>query len=125
MNVIWSPEALEDLEAAIDYLAERENDGARHAEGTRPACCLRLRVRASAPRAARSTELVAQLEEFIRFEAACCSFISMKLVMAADGQVALQMSAPAEAKPFIRLEFIDLPAAAAGSEVRSACGCKA
>lgn len=62
---------------------------------------------------ARSPQLLEEFEEFVRFEAACCSFITMRLADAADGEVALHMSAPTDAKLFIRLEFVDLPAAAA------------
>ena len=50
----------------------------------------------------RSTELIAELEEFIRFEAACCSFITMALADAGESEVELRMTAPHGAKPFIR-----------------------
>lgn len=64
----------------------------------------------------RSPELRAELEEFVRFEAGCCAFISMTLADTIDG-IELRMAAPAGAKPFIRAEFIEV----AGSS--TSCGC--
>jgi hypothetical protein len=58
----------------------------------------------------RSPELLAELDEFLRFEAHCCSFIRMTLVEVGN-EIELRMSAPEGAKPFIRHELIDLPAA--------------
>ncbi|HWL85670.1 MAG TPA: hypothetical protein VNO21_07700 [Polyangiaceae bacterium] len=55
----------------------------------------------------RTPELRLELEEFIGFEAACCSFIQI----AADVRettIELHMKAAPEAKPFIRSEFIDI-----------------
>jgi alkylmercury lyase len=72
---------------------------------------------------ARSPELLLELEEFVRFEAVCCSFISMQL-LSAGNELELRMSAPQGAKAFIQHELIDLPAGSTATKSSSACGCK-
>ncbi len=65
-----------------------------------------------------SRELRSELEEFVRFEAACCSFIEMTLVEHA-GSIELTMTGAPGAKPFIEAEFVNVQ-----SEPGS-CGCDA
>lgn len=60
----------------------------------------------------RSEALRAELEDFVRFEAACCAFIDMRLTET-DASIALVMQGGSGAKPFIQAELIDVPA----------CGC--
>jgi hypothetical protein len=63
-----------------------------------------------------SRELRSELDEFVRFEAACCSFIEMALVEYA-GSIQLTTKGAPGAKRFIEAEFVN-----AGSEPAS-CGC--
>jgi hypothetical protein len=72
---------------------------------------------------ARSPELLRELEEFVRFEAACCSFINMQLLGAGD-ELQLRMTRRREPKAFIQHELIDVPAGATATESSGACGCK-
>jgi hypothetical protein len=63
-----------------------------------------------------SPGLLGELEELVRFEAACCSFLEMRLAGGA-GTIELTMNGPPGAKPFIQSEFVTLPSRAPG------CGC--
>jgi hypothetical protein len=72
----------------------------------------------------RAQILKSELDEFIRFEAACCSFIQMVVVDVAEAGFEVRMTAPTGAKPFIQAEFIDIGAPTAFPPA-SGCGCKA
>jgi hypothetical protein len=56
---------------------------------------------------ARSAGLEEELAEFVRFEAACCSFIRMEVVPRGDTTLVLNMTGVPEARPFIRAEFVE------------------
>ena len=70
----------------------------------------------------RTPDLETELAEFVRFEAACCSFIAMDLEDLPDGRIALRLKGVPEAKPLMRMEFVDVGGEASIAGARG-CGC--
>jgi hypothetical protein len=52
------------------------------------------------------SSIEAELAEFVRFEAVCCSFITMRLEPH-DRELELHLEAPPGARAFVRAEFVD------------------
>jgi len=71
---------------------------------------------------ARSPVLEAELEELVRFEAGCCAFIQMSLEAPSAATLRLRMTGEPGAKPFMRLEFVDVGTEEGAPGERCGCG---